>query len=386
MRPATRRAPGQPIRNASGGAFVPPLVIAVGVVAWSLFRWSTGIVLEDALITYRFAENLALGNGFAFNPGERVLGTTTPLFTVLLALLGLVFGPDRIPVASVVVSILAAAGCAAFLYATLRVWSLGERAATLAALAFVLHPDVLWSTAGGMETALVLFFMAASLWALSVGRGALAAACAGLLVLTRPDGLIWALAILGALAFEKRRAVLRDVAIFAAVILPWIVFATLYFGSPVPQSLVAKSVTAGAGNPLVLLKPSTVRDAWTAFADWMPFPPDGGFSPFEFALGFVLVALGVRSLLSRSPRPAMVVLISFPALFALAYYLGRAPHGFTSPRPRAERCGPPGARECSWRGAPQGRGRSVRRRTSADRALSRRTAASAWRRRRAPRR
>ena len=58
---------------------------ALGAVAWIAFRVHTGIVLEDALITFRFAENLATGRGFAFNPGEPVLGTTTPAFTLLLA-------------------------------------------------------------------------------------------------------------------------------------------------------------------------------------------------------------------------------------------------------------------------------------------------------------
>jgi hypothetical protein len=42
---------------------------------------------DDAYITYRYARNLVTGHGFAYNPGEHVLGTTTPLFTLLLALL-----------------------------------------------------------------------------------------------------------------------------------------------------------------------------------------------------------------------------------------------------------------------------------------------------------
>src|SRR3990170_6336850 len=43
--------------------------------------------IDDAYITFRYARNLLAGNGFVFNPGERVLGTTTPLYTLLLAAL-----------------------------------------------------------------------------------------------------------------------------------------------------------------------------------------------------------------------------------------------------------------------------------------------------------
>ena len=38
---------------------------------------------EDQLIVLRYARNLAEGNGFVYNAGERVMGFTTPLFTVL---------------------------------------------------------------------------------------------------------------------------------------------------------------------------------------------------------------------------------------------------------------------------------------------------------------
>ncbi len=41
---------------------------------------------EDFLITLRYAENIASGRGFVYNAGEHVLGTTTPLYTLLLAI------------------------------------------------------------------------------------------------------------------------------------------------------------------------------------------------------------------------------------------------------------------------------------------------------------
>ena len=48
-----------------------------------------------------------LGQGFVFNAGERVLGTTTPLLTMALGLIGMIVGADRIPLASNVLMMLA---------------------------------------------------------------------------------------------------------------------------------------------------------------------------------------------------------------------------------------------------------------------------------------
>src|SRR5437762_13129041 len=49
-------------------------------------------LFDDAYTTLRYAANLANGSGFVYNPGERVWGTTTPLFTLLLAVVGRLVG------------------------------------------------------------------------------------------------------------------------------------------------------------------------------------------------------------------------------------------------------------------------------------------------------
>ncbi len=59
-------------------------------LAWLLF---TNFTAEDAFITFRFAQQIGLGNGFAYNPGDPIYGTTTPLFTLLLAVWSASFPP-----------------------------------------------------------------------------------------------------------------------------------------------------------------------------------------------------------------------------------------------------------------------------------------------------
>ena len=53
--------------------------------------------IDDAFITFRYAQNLISGAGFVYNAGEHVLGTTTPLYTILLSLVSLPFGGAAAP-------------------------------------------------------------------------------------------------------------------------------------------------------------------------------------------------------------------------------------------------------------------------------------------------
>ena len=79
----SRRRPVLPRRCGEPGArhlaFAVPALVAV------LARLLTGPhPIDDAYITFRYARNLAEGLGLVYNPGEWVLGTTTPLWAVLL--------------------------------------------------------------------------------------------------------------------------------------------------------------------------------------------------------------------------------------------------------------------------------------------------------------
>src|SRR5436190_7020418 len=79
------------------------LVLAAAVRVY--VEQSTGFQFDDAWITYRYAENLAAGNGFVYNPGEYVEGSTAPLLVVLLSLSRWAGIP--LPTASLILSTLA---------------------------------------------------------------------------------------------------------------------------------------------------------------------------------------------------------------------------------------------------------------------------------------
>jgi hypothetical protein len=199
--------------------------------------------VDDAYITFRYARNLIAGQGFVYNPGERVLGTTTPLYTLLLAGLALGTGWRDFPALALVVNALAGAASVGLLYALGRQLA-GHRApAAAAALLWAVAPYSVTFAAGGMETDLTVALLLAASYAHVTGRTRAMAALSALALLARPDtatllGLLWL-----DVALAQRRIPWREGLIMLAVLAPWLIFGTLTFGSPITGAIAAKSVT-----------------------------------------------------------------------------------------------------------------------------------------------
>jgi arabinofuranosyltransferase len=228
------------------------LVVGAVLLALAIRLLASPRTIDDAYITFRYARNLAEGLGFVYNLGQQVLGTTTPLYTLLMSQAWLL-GLQDLPAVAVVLNALADAVTVMLLH-----WlglRLGHRriVALGAALAWAVSPMSVTFAVGGMETSVVILFLVASFAAYVAGRSRLSAAAMALAVLTRPDALIAAGLLFadmglrpllaqdgGPLAARLRRLPWAEVAIFAALLIPWVAFATAHFGSPLPQSVQAK--------------------------------------------------------------------------------------------------------------------------------------------------
>lgn len=285
------------------------VALAVGVQA--AFDAYTGLSLEDALITFRFAENLATGGGYAFWAGQPVQGTTTPLFTLLLAAVGVALGPRAVWPAADVINLFAVAAVGALSADHLRRRGLAPAWAAFGALVVTIGPKFLVAGAGGMETTVVIALMAASLWAAERRRTYLAAVLAASLVLTRLDGLAWAgLLWLWLLREDPRRAVV-GAALGAAVLAPWVAYATWAFGTPIPMSILAKDAIRPLEYAYRLGDPASLA-AWGRWAVPRWAEVTGGLPP-----GLLLTGAGAVGAVRG--RDIGVVLaahaIAFPALF-----------------------------------------------------------------------
>jgi hypothetical protein len=85
-----------------------------GVVLFQILR--SPHPFDDAFITFRYARSIAAGAGFVYNPAEPVLGTTTPLYTLILAALAFVFGAQHLLTISLGIAALADIASIVLLY------------------------------------------------------------------------------------------------------------------------------------------------------------------------------------------------------------------------------------------------------------------------------
>ena len=319
---------GRMIGQIGRGRGPAALVLVAACAYWIVYRIHTGICLEDALITYRYAENLVEGSGFVFNRGEHVLGTTTPLQAVVLAGPAVVVGSDHIPVISNVFMMLCALGTGILVYATLLRVGYSRPLALTCLAVFVFHPDIVWSTVGGMETPLVLFLMSLGLYAASVRSWGLIGLACGLLMMARIDGLIWWACLTLVVVVADKKAAAVALAVALAVLVPWIAFSTFYFGSPIPHSLLAKMHALGGSGLSDRLSAIELSRYYRWFADGSGVPPGGGMLPFEHMIWLGLVGLGGIGVIREHWRDTPMVLILFPLLYCAAFFLGGAPTTF----------------------------------------------------------
>jgi hypothetical protein len=219
---------------------------------------------DDAYITFRYVDNLAAGNGFVYNVGERVLGTTTPLFALILTPFTITGVPTD--TAALVLSVVLDLLICLVLYALLRKTT-GEATAITVSLFYALSYAAVAACGYGMETQVFVLLILVSIGLAARENYSATAVAAGLAVLTRPEGFVLT-AMLGISLLirhhGKPRYILKSVLIFTAVAAPWFIFAAVYFGNPLPNSVTAKltqtDVTAQSWlnffvtrNPLVML-------------------------------------------------------------------------------------------------------------------------------------
>lgn len=299
--------------------FVPALLVIVALAARVVPGPRT---IDDSYITFRYARNLLAGNGFTYNPGERVQGTTTPLYTLLMAGLGVLAGGAQAPFPTLALSVntLADAGTAVLLfYLGKRLGS--PRVGFGAGLAWGVAPFSVTFAIGGLETSVYVLLLTGCAAAYAGRRNVLAALCGALALLTRPDALI----LLGPLALDRlaRLALRRDpedklqfgeLAALLPVIL-WFGFAWVYFGSPVAHSVQAK-LAAYRLEPYA----SLVRLIQHYTTPFMEYNWIGNTAQM---IGLVLYPflfiVGARQAYRRAPR--LLAFIVYPWLYFLVFAL-----------------------------------------------------------------
>ena len=226
--------------------------VGVGVVAAHNYHVVGDFMLDDAFISFRYAENLVNGGGLTFNPGEeRVEGYSNFLWVILMSG-GYYFGVAP-PLFSRILG-------GAFGIALLLLLSQAHRfirrvspiasgvAALFLATCSLFSP---WPTSG-METVLFAFLIllimllhARSLEhpknnLLLIGLGL----CCALTAMTRPEGILFFVLITGdqflQSLYRKDWGFLYIVIAFLLIFLPYFTWRFTYYGFPLPNTFYVK--------------------------------------------------------------------------------------------------------------------------------------------------
>lgn len=209
-------------------------------------------VVDDAFISYRYALNLTRGYGLVFNPSEHVEGMTNLLWTLLMAVpIELGFPPQN---AGAILGL--AFGVFAAVDARRLCNRLGINQWAAVAAMVVLGLDVeYWLTVtNGLEGGLFAFLLMRTLYSvISAAPPTVAGIWGGLLFMTRPETVVLlpVCSLYPFIAPENRNIPLRRVirhsivplvALWLAIVVGVTLWRLSYYGSLIPNSIIAKSV------------------------------------------------------------------------------------------------------------------------------------------------
>ncbi|RKZ29920.1 hypothetical protein DRQ36_07195 [bacterium] len=292
---------------------LPYVIPALTALIYRLVLPAT--LVDDAYITMQTARNIALGNGMVFNAGERIFTVTAPLWVFLNAAVR-AFGVDSV----IVVFVL---GLIFEIILSILVVSLGKGllknawGGGFASILLITNPVFSITSLGGMEIALSICAIALSFLMLEKKRPNWALTVAAVGVWIRFDNLI--LLVVAALWVIFNKDLKKKFACFIPAIVlisAYLALAQIYFGSPIPVSILRKALFPGGeswGISVLLIAREffyTIVGKNTAYGF--------GYSPLIIILPFVI---GGIILTIKRKGQSVLPLLSFSLTYFLAYVL-----------------------------------------------------------------
>ncbi len=246
------------------------LIAASFLPLWAAYNHHT-FLNDDTYITLTYAKNLASGRGFVFNHPPPTQGTTTPLLTIAVAGLSVMFPFIEIPTVAVLFTAFCWIGTAWCIFLFRQSWEISVWQASIVGLVILTSG---WVAFLGMEAYLFAFLLILSMSLFHSKRHFLAGIVTGLLFLTRGEGvlILFILVAFNSISewAEKRsfdsRIIMAPFHLgtgFALPVLLWFAYAYVTFGSLLPNTLLAKQAQ---GQSVVMSRPFLER----LVQEWLP--------------------------------------------------------------------------------------------------------------------
>jgi hypothetical protein len=337
-----REAPGQALAD-----WWPPSIawartnwlltaaLTAGLAARLTFWVATDRRLDDALITLKFDKNLAAGVGLVHNLGDGHVHGFTSALSVLVPLPGELVAAGGGLFLLRLVSLTAFVLAAVYAYRICQELELGPWPSGFVLVYLALDQIQVFFGMSGMETQIAVAVLLAGIYYVLVEDYTKSGVALGLAPLARPDFVLWVAPAYVFLFLRNRSRALRAGLVSAALLAPWLIFTTLYYGSPIPNTIAAKSAVFGPDLPA-----ASHPGDWINFLvdrlgdhqhDWQTVAPflEKAFvlqTPLSHsllkAIALTVVGLAVLGAITtwnrRSWRPAIAVVVLF-ALYKLIF-------------------------------------------------------------------
>ncbi|ANN14283.1 hypothetical protein SD37_00510 [Amycolatopsis orientalis] len=283
------------------------------LVVYADLAWRRRWMSDDGLIVLRTVRQILAGNGPVFNIGERVETNTSPLWTAILSVLGLLPGVPLEWISVVTGLVFSVAGLffgldgARRLYQPLAFPGL----APAGALVVCALPPFRDFATSGLETGLITLWLGGTWWALVRRTSTVdglwtwpVAVVAGLGPLVRPDLALFSGVALAALLFLLRPGLRRALGLLAAAAalpLAYQVFRMGYYGLLTPNTALVKEASE-----------ANWARGWAYLVDLV--------QPYWLLLPVLLLAAAVLTVSSTMDR-TFVVLTAVPLVGAMVLSL-----------------------------------------------------------------
>jgi hypothetical protein len=316
-------------------------IIAAAFIVRLAFWIYTDRVWEDSLITLAAVRNAFTPTGLTHHPGEGHVYSVTSALFVLIPLIGEVIHRGAGGVALRSVSLVGGSLAVLFTFLICRRLGLGRWSILLATVYVAVDHEEIFYGMSGMDTQVATTILLASVFFVLRGDTLWSGLTFGLAMLARPDFILWVAPAVAYMLWKRGLPeALRAAGLAALLFAPWLVFTQLYYGTIIPETILAKAVVF---SPVRLI----LGTGGLGPADWIsnafhlygtdltwfsPFYEGGAVTraPLPLALGmlislFVLV-LAVQGAWRTRHVPGWLPAIAYAALFVVyrVFFLGAA--------------------------------------------------------------
>lgn len=223
-------------------------LIATGCVMTTALCWAAftcylqfPLCGDDSYIDYRYVNNWLKGN-FDYNPGERVLGFTSVIHVILLAVVTKATGAVNIDLVSQMINACLQLVDICLIYFLLADVLKSRALGVIGATIFACEPYNSHQVVFGKEPQICLLMLILSMWSIHRKWYHAHAWIACMLPFVRPEGIVWSfLCFVDSLRSMPRKEILKNWAAPLGAAALILIFLFVLFGTVIPHGAIAKS-------------------------------------------------------------------------------------------------------------------------------------------------